>query len=297
VLGWIFIALAVLVGLSGVSYARRVPSLGAVLLGATWIVATALPAALLHRVPEARRSRPLLLAGLTAGSVVIIVNQAFLQLTLFAPGPGQGAGAAVRWVLWLAPDVLGMAGALLVAVGLARLRPRPASRRVRRLLPVLVLAAFGGAVTSLLPVVVHAVPLSPADLLAAAVILGGAPITGYAAWIPLAAWIDHEAPTRFWTLLGLAAIVGLPHLATSAAQNVALASGSLGLVVQLGTVGAAFGAAASILVLIAYARFTPRAPEAPRPLVPSGPPDDAAEPVPTKPFAAVRVGRRHIREF
>ncbi len=296
VLGWIFLALAALVGLSGVSYARQVPSLSAVLLGLTWMVATALPAALLHRVPGAWRSQRLLLTGLAAGSIVIVLDQAFLQLTLFAPGPGQGAGAAIRSVRWLAPAVLGVTGALLVALGLARLRWRPASRRVRWLLPVLMLATFGAAAASLLPVVVHPAPLSPADLLGTAVILGGAPISGYALWVPLAAWIDREAPTRFWTLLGLAALAGLPHLATSVAQDVALATGSLGLAVQLGTVGAAFGPITSTLMLIAYARFTPAVPEARRPLGPPDAPDETAEPVPTTPFATVRIARRRLRD-
>ncbi len=94
---------------------------------------------------------------------------------------------------WLAvvtgPEVRGIAGALLVALGLATLRTRTPSHRARRLLPVLVLAALVVAASTFLPLVRYRDAVAPSQvttvLVSAMIILGCAPITAYCLWVPL----------------------------------------------------------------------------------------------------------------
>ena len=263
-LGWGFLLLAGLVGLSWAASFVQGPAFGGALAVIATVVGVAIPAALLHRVPSAWRSRRLLLAGLAAGSVSGALSRALLPL--FAP---SSLGAVDPWgqfALWLGPAVLGLAGMLLVALGLARLRQRPPSRGVRRLLPVLVLAELAANASFFLSVVTHpgSTPPSelPAALAPAAIIFASAPISAYAAWVPLAAWIDVETPRPFWALLGMGSLVGLAGLVPTLASNVLMAAGSLGLFVPLGTLDEALAVAAAILAFVAYVRHTPRPPEA-----------------------------------
>ncbi len=261
-LGWGFLLLAGLVGLSWAASFVQGPAFGGALAVIAAVVGVASPAALLYRVPTAWRSHRLLLAGLAAGSVSGALSRALLPLVA-----AWSLGTVDPWrqfALWAGPAVLGLAGMLLVALGLARLRERPPSRGVRRLLPVLVLVELVGNASVFLYLVTHPGSMPPSELPAAlapaAIILASAPISAYAAWVPLAAWIDGEAPRPFWVLLGVAALAGLAGLAPNLAINVVLAIGSLDLFVPLTTLDEALAVAAAILAFVAYARCTPPPP-------------------------------------
>ena len=125
-----------LVGVSGLSYFRQVPGLSAVLLGVAWVAGAALPAALLYRVPRAWRGRACCSPALPPGA-----SWARWTRRSCSSGCSRRAGAGHERDCAVGPlggpgILLGAAGTLLVAVGLARLRWQPASRRVRPLLPV-----------------------------------------------------------------------------------------------------------------------------------------------------------------
>jgi hypothetical protein len=162
------------------------------------------------------------------------------------------------------PEVPRIAGALLVAVGLARLRTRTPSHRARRLLPVLVLAALVVAASTFLPLVRYPDIVAPSQvttvLVSAVVVLGGAPITAYCVWVPLGAWLEREPPALFWTLLGLAAVTAPAGMAATLTANLALATGPE-LFAPMAYLGEALGAVGAILAFVVYARLTPPPPE------------------------------------
>ena len=294
---WVFLALAGLVGLSWAASFLRGGGISNVLFGLGEACGTALPVALLYRRPDPRRSHGLLFSGLAAGSFASALSR---TLALLPQALGQGASTptsqGVQAVLWVGPEALGVAGTLLVALGLTRLRERPPGRQVRWLLPVLVLAASAAVAARYLPLVAHPASLPaadvPATLFAAAILLGGAPIGAYAAWVPLAAWIDREPAGRFWTLLGLASLAGLGIDATTVAVDVSLAAEAADLFVPLITLGAALGAVAALPALIAYGWFTPSADHTVVQPEPADLPDEFPEPVSTVVVATARIRRR-----
>jgi hypothetical protein len=262
-LGWAALLLAGLVGLAWVATFLRGPGLGVALSGLESVVIVALPAALLSRVPSAWRTHRRMLLGLLAGSVATALLRVWVPL-LSVP-PDQAPPGAWQWLAFVTgPEVLGIVGALLVAVGLARLRTRTPSHRARRLLPVLMLAALVVAASIFLPLVWYPDAVAPSQvttvLISAVIILGSAPITAYCLWVPLGAWLEREPPALFWTLLGLAAVTALAGMAVTLAANLALATGPE-LFAPMAYLGEALGVVGSILALVAYARLTPPPPE------------------------------------
>jgi hypothetical protein len=258
-LGWAALLLAGLVGLSWVATFLRGPGLGVALSGLESVVIVALPAALLYRVPSAWPTHRLMLLGLLAGSIATALFRAWVPLLAVPPDQVQ-ASPWQQLAVVTGTEVLGIAGVLLLALGLARLRPRTPSHRARRLLPVLVLAALLVAASTFLPLVRYPDAVVPSQvpnvLVSAVIVLGGAPISAYRVWVPLVAWIERGAPTMFWTILGLAALTTLAGMAATLVANLALATGT-NLFVPMAHLGEAMGAVGAILVFVALAKLTP----------------------------------------
>ncbi|MGO9179463.1 MAG: hypothetical protein ACLQHS_09355 [Candidatus Limnocylindrales bacterium] len=266
-LGWGFLLLAGLVGLSWAASFVQGPAFGGALAVIAAVVGVAIPAALLYRVPSAWRSHRLLLAGLAAGSVSGALSRALMPLFV-----ASSLGAVDPWrqfALWAGPAVLGVAGMLLVALGLARLRERPPSRGVRRLLPVLVLAELVGNASVFLYLVTHPGSMPPPSCRPRwPRPRSSSPVRPSRPTRPGCPWPPGSTGRRlgpFWVLLGVAALAGLAGLAPYLATNVVLALGSSDLFVffvPLTTLDEALAVAAAPLAFVAYARFTPPPPQA-----------------------------------
>jgi hypothetical protein len=179
-----------------------------------------LPAAFVIRSPDAWRSRQVLFVGtlLAAGSELLYATGAAFAGLMSWNG---GRGMAIWLQLTpLASDlnrlasVAGVAGTLLIALGLARLRVRSASPSSGRLL-VLGLAAVG-----ILGLAVLRPFVSPPAGMAiglswelAALLVAGILAALCRAWAVLDGWTAREAPRRAWTLAAIATCIGLTSLA------------------------------------------------------------------------------------
>ncbi len=190
--------------------------------GVAGATAFLLPTALVLRSPDAWQARRVLLLGtlLGAGS----------EIAQAVPGAVSGlntlqvsAGADPIWQSVLpAAEVLsrlgllgGVAGMLLFAFGLARLRERPAARSAR--LPVAVALVAVGLVglAGLRPLVSLQSGVQAADWPWAlpAVLAAGILATLCRAWVVLTGWSAGEAPRRAWTWAAAATCVGLATVA------------------------------------------------------------------------------------
>ena len=262
--GWLFAVAAALVLLARL--ARVAGELPAPIAGSDLAAGLAsgllalLPAALLARLPDAPRTHRLLFWGLAGGAVAEWVWAALPLLPLGTAGTGW-LTSGVFLMLYL----LQAAAALLVALGLLRLRARGPTRGW--LLGLIVALQLGFMLVELgLPAAEsHLSLLSPWLVLPALGTMAGA----CAVWVPVSAWLDGEAPRAFWGLLALGFPLGVLGRVVGVGELLALLAPGPGGVVSdrvylLATVAVALiGIAGSLLALAAYARATPRVPVVP----------------------------------
>ncbi len=226
--------------------------------GCTWAamaLAALVPASLLHRVPAAPRTHPMLLAGLLCGAAV-----EWLHAIGTALAPALLTSAPSLWSLL--PDLavpLEIASPLLITLGLLRLRASGPTRP--GLLGLLAVLNLGLLLAPLAIVSAwsHRPPDPGTDALQAILAVAAAGAT----WVPLAAWLDREPQRAFWGLLALAVplaivagLVGLGELATQVAGPPGRPTPE-GLFLGTSIAQAVLGALASGCAILAYARYTP----------------------------------------
>ena len=213
--------------------------LSAILL-ASGVAVILTPAALLWRLPAAPRIHPLLVAGLT---VAAIERVRFITIDQVA---GRYLPGFITYWWWLLVPI----GAVLVGLGLARLRTRPLAR-VGLLLALV--AAF---------VIILAVNLAqfealddPRNVLVLAL---RAPAVAFAAWVALGAWLDRDEPRRFWALLALGVPVALGSSVLAVVSVLVQGAPGEGFSTAF-VVQEAVNAAFAVVVLVAYGRLFPAA--------------------------------------
>ncbi|CAN5816858.1 hypothetical protein BH23CHL8_BH23CHL8_03220 [soil metagenome] len=216
-LGWLFVALAVLVvwlRMDGLEFSLlyspplQIPGLLAYQVQALAVIL--LPAALLLRTADAFRTHRVLLVGLIVLAAAEVVDQTGFSVWESEPDLSGGVwepGLAIEpgpllqllgWPIELGP-LLQLVGWPIVGLGLARLRPGGLTRPPLLvaiaglyvgpwlLLGVAILAGLeGGILIAPYPMTVHLLILVA---------------TASAVWVAAGAWLDRAAPRLFWGLL------------------------------------------------------------------------------------------------
>ncbi len=220
-----------------------------ILEGSAFVVTVLLPVALLLRVPDALASQPILFAGLTLGSVVVLVDAVVGLWLLDATGlleavnVGHGIGVPL--------------GLALVGLGLVRVRGR---RPGRPWLLVAIEALYLGL--ELLPAGILAIQAQlgqggivdigpdPAGILRALA-------TGFVVWVAVDARLDHAAPAGFWALLAIALPLRIVGGIFQVPQAIAVFvfQGDLG--PYFGLPGTVTAVLVVLCAFVAYGRYAP----------------------------------------
>lgn len=273
-LGWLFVALAVLVvwlRMDGLEFSLlyspplQIPGLLAYQVQALAVIL--LPGALLLRTADAFRTHRVLLVGLIVLAAAEVVDQTGFSVWESEPDLSGGVwepGLAIEpgpllqllgWPIELGP-LLQLVGWPIVGLGLARLRPGGLTRPPLLvaiaglyvgpwlLLGVAILAGLeGGILIAPYPMTVHLLILVA---------------TASAVWVAAGAWLDRAAPRLFWGLLAAALPLYLIGAVTELASLVIVTSQRSVGMYELGFMIMAFASATStVLALVAFARLTP----------------------------------------
>ena len=260
-LGWLFVVGAVLLVVVRLRLSISAP---------TWLaaglpndlaegLAALLPAALLFRLPDAPRTQPLLFAGLAIGAALEWASAAQQYLP-----PELGVATPLAAGLAIGLDLAMAAASLAVGLGLLRLRRQGPTRGW--LLGVFVAIDVGYMLAELgLPAAAaHQVLLTPSWLLAFLLFALVGSASALASWVAVSAWLDRDTPRAFWTLLALGFPLGLLAKAASLGTLIPLLTpplgdiGGNGLYLAAIALSGLFGAAGTLLALLAYSRAAPR---------------------------------------
>jgi hypothetical protein len=264
-LAWLFVAAAVFVGWRSITmYAGAPLELGPLVNAAigtmVGVFVLLVPAALLRRVPDAPGRLPLLFAGLALEGLLWVLSP---YGVLWA-----AEGDPLATILPLVTQALAAASAILVGLGLLRLRGRRPDRF--GLLAAMALVYVAGVLGE------QAVLIGPGSMRTDPMALAQAVVwfvpAAFAVWVPVAAWLDREPPRRFWALLAAPFALWVVAIALGVAANLVTRE-------QFGAVAADLGwvvyslvwATPSLLAFIAYGWLTPR-PSRPADTVPGGAP-------------------------
>jgi hypothetical protein len=237
-LGWLFVSMALVEAwlvlqnthlqfgfVPGLTVTGDTGAPFALVYGLGNVASVLLPAAMLYREPSATRTHPMLLIG--AG----LVSAWTLAVAMFSWWAGQVTNPDdVVFASSFGPiaAVVRIAGLVLMALGLARLRSRRWSPRA--IVVTIVAIGIGLLPTTLIYLVLVGMAGTGAnigllDLAPAGVDLAGEAAIG--AWLGVAvgAWLDGEQPGRFW---GPLAIISVALLAVDVLQTIQLlTTGSL----------------------------------------------------------------------
>ncbi len=186
------------------------------------VVTFLVPAAFLLRSPDAWLLRRILLVGALLGAGAELARSAgaavsglnLLQISSGADSTWRALMPAADAVNQLG-SLGGVIGTLLFAVGLARLRERPATRSSRGVVAVALVGVGLIGLWGLRPFVSPPAGVQVADWAwtVPAVLAAGILASLYRAWVILTGWSAGAAPRRAWTWAAVATSVGLATLA------------------------------------------------------------------------------------